>query len=474
MQKKWFIYVQDHHEGPFNLNEVHEKQISNIVTDDTFVWCEGMGDWQPLPQVPELYRELKNKSQPLQEKTEGTQPSVATGPTLIKPAGQYTAAKAKSNSKVPLIGGVILVPVLGIGAFVGLSHFASEELHSKLRPTFSKILTKAPFLSPLIKVVPALPDLKGSDLKELEGAMISPIDQGVKIAFALSTADPKRPFFYVSSNLPSGTKLDVNIIGNGETLLNSLQFFGQNSTILNAGLGKTEVFLSDGASSIPEGEYSVYVSESSEQEESIKGGLSTLAPVKPSVIAPQVAKGAHFVFTKTYFLGGEKDQNYATRLKAFHEKIKSDAEKELQELKQYADILSDQFSRLPESFERIYRAKKIKSAMKASWQKDMTQWQQLSGQMDERMQAWTKETIQANYFYGKLYEIIKGTTESFKKYFDLLNNYVEKPSDKNAFEIQKGKAYSEAKEALDILQTKVNMMINAPKTATGLPTKEGL
>jgi hypothetical protein len=51
---------------------------------------------------------------------------------------------------------------------------------------------------------------------------------------------------------------------------------------------------------------------------------------------------------------------------------------------------------------------------------------------------------------------------------------VEKPEDHATFDIQHGKALSETRDALELLRTKMDVIEKAPKSPSGLPTREGL
>ncbi|MBC7692200.1 MAG: DUF4339 domain-containing protein [Methylotenera sp.] len=49
--KKWFVYISDHHEGPYTVTEVKEKVAHGKIPADGYVWSEGMADWQPMSAV---------------------------------------------------------------------------------------------------------------------------------------------------------------------------------------------------------------------------------------------------------------------------------------------------------------------------------------------------------------------------------------------------------------------------------------
>src|SRR4051812_45641864 len=53
-EKKWFVYLEDRHDGPFSLVEIQAKIKEGSVRKDQYVWAEGMQDWKPMADVPEF------------------------------------------------------------------------------------------------------------------------------------------------------------------------------------------------------------------------------------------------------------------------------------------------------------------------------------------------------------------------------------------------------------------------------------
>jgi hypothetical protein len=330
-------------------------------------------------------------------------------------------------------------------------------------------------LRPVFRFVPTLSDIKPQELTELESTRNSSYETEARIGIALSNADPNRPVFYVSTNLPHRTRFDVILVGESETLLNRLQFSAQNTLVTSNGLGKSEAFLMDGGQPIPKGEYTVHVFESAEQEEAIKNEIGSIAPSKPQGAPPAgVPASTRFLVSKKYFLGGDRDETYLTRLKAFHESIKEKADKELAELRQFTETLILQQNSMTSEFQKIFRAKKPTPAIKAQWKKVSTAWIQISGQLDQAIQTWSPETLQNEFFYGKVYGLVKSAFVAMQSLFKSEIDFIEKPQDKAAFEIQHGKLVSDARDALEQLKTKMELILKAPKTPGGLPTKEGL
>ncbi len=467
IEKKWFVYVGDHHEGPFSIPEVIEKRSIGLVTDESYVWCEGMADWLMLSQVSELEKEVRSQSV---QTAEAPRPEVQGKKTMSKKTN-FKGSKLILGS----IFGIILLFGAVVGTIAALSRTSNEELHANLRPMLTKIADAVPAFSGFFKLVPNLTDVKPDELFELESARMGAPMNGVKINLALSSSDPNRPYFYLSTNLPHHTKFDIYLLGHSETLLNRLQFNAQGTLSTHQGFGKSEVFLADGGQPLPKGQYQVFVTEASEQEASVKELLAQYPGSKPQLKAPaSIPTNAKFMITKTFFIGGERDETYLTRLKAFHEKIKQGAEKESLELKQYSETLASQLNALSGDFQKVYQARKPSAALKNNWKKNVGNWNQLSTQLDQTIQTWSKETLQNEFFYGKVYELVKGAYQSMKALFQLENEFMEKPQDKAAFEIQHGKLLSEARQSVQVLNQKMDMISKAPKTPSGLPTREGL
>lgn len=58
-EKIWFIYLTDHHEGPFTAAEIAEKAQAGLVTGQSLAWKDGMPEWVPAETIPELQAALQ-------------------------------------------------------------------------------------------------------------------------------------------------------------------------------------------------------------------------------------------------------------------------------------------------------------------------------------------------------------------------------------------------------------------------------
>ena len=86
-EKKWFVYVGDHHEGPFSLEDIQGKIGAGVVSTTSFVWAEGMADWKGMTEVPD-FESVLSASKPstleLKEAIPEVQPIIVAHP--VEPA----------------------------------------------------------------------------------------------------------------------------------------------------------------------------------------------------------------------------------------------------------------------------------------------------------------------------------------------------------------------------------------------------
>lgn len=52
--KEWYLYVVDHHEGPFSTAEIKKRVKDGDAKNSSYVWKEGIEDWMMMSDVAEL------------------------------------------------------------------------------------------------------------------------------------------------------------------------------------------------------------------------------------------------------------------------------------------------------------------------------------------------------------------------------------------------------------------------------------
>lgn len=54
MSQGWFIFVEDHHRGPFSADDIAKSYQSGEIQNDTYLWKEGLDDWKHLYEIKDL------------------------------------------------------------------------------------------------------------------------------------------------------------------------------------------------------------------------------------------------------------------------------------------------------------------------------------------------------------------------------------------------------------------------------------
>jgi len=93
-EKKWFVYMTDHHEGPFSAQQLQEMFETGRITQSSHAWCDGMADWTVIDQIASLAEVSKAKSKPSN-----------SGPTLVAATvtaiGPSSASSTKTTTSAP-------------------------------------------------------------------------------------------------------------------------------------------------------------------------------------------------------------------------------------------------------------------------------------------------------------------------------------------------------------------------------------
>ncbi|MBS4170803.1 MULTISPECIES: DUF4339 domain-containing protein [unclassified Neochlamydia] len=59
--KEWFYLDQAHRQqGPIYFRELYTLWLDNKITSLTYVWSEGMADWQRINELPKIYKRIRS------------------------------------------------------------------------------------------------------------------------------------------------------------------------------------------------------------------------------------------------------------------------------------------------------------------------------------------------------------------------------------------------------------------------------
>ena len=548
-EKKWFIYLGDHHEGPFSLEEIQAKMGQGQFTPTNFVWAEGMSDWKMMTEVeafgsilnpsappapPEMPPQLLSSGPELSPMLSAAGPSSgfsaitldtgsfaapirqaasapapileATGPSLMSEADMsppppmeieltQTGISAtdeinrpdvmsEPETKRALAGqmvkmGMLLLFVAGIGIAYNEGYLNTLFNSQSVKSAVGMVSNMAePLLTTLgISPIPKLTDVDADDFEQLKTAAKGKIDQaGPQIAVALSKADPLNPTFYVGSNLPDGTILDLYIEGIPDSLLNQLSFTAKTQVTITKKFAKsTAVQFAPGAQAFVRGQYMLFVADPETQPANVKPILAKMQAINPQTAPTSVPHGIRVLAAKTYFLGGQKDSTYTARLQEFHAKLQAKAQQELSELKQIMATYDSQLTETNQKFSGLKKGKRLTPGQKKAWETFHAQWTGLNQQLSQTFANLTPELLQNNYFYGSMYKMSQQVGEKLSALHEMQSSYFAGTvTDPKAFEIQQGEANAIAHSSIEELKTKITQIENTAPTPNGLPKRDGI
>ncbi len=489
-EKKWFVYVKDHHEGPHSLLEIQEKLSQGWVEGEGFVWSEGMEEWQRMTDVSAFQPLLKNKPLGLgiQPKTwEPDAPSEAKAPDLESsskenPNEGEPNPPTSTRSRFLMRGGITLAFLMGL---VGASRLGyldplfevpavqrmTDQMSQWTRPILLKAVETLPFTESWISTIPRLDDVSPDDFEELKRAARTSLKKhGPQFAIGLSRSHPGAPSFYVTTNAGEGFKFRIFVVGIPDTLLNQLSFSTEIGGVVTQSLGKTDAIRYADGRVIPRGEYRIYLTATEDQLAPVKF-TSKASPVVSADSIQELPKSTQILAVKSYFLAGNKDRSYQERLKDFHEKLRARASSEMTEAKQFMITLSSQFDLTQDKFTQLGKAKPTPLQRK-QWEKFHREWSQMQGELDQIFQKWSPESLKNEYFYGEFFQLLQSLGHSVSQVHGLQHGYFTGVQGLKDVHTTVKTESTETVRLLELLKGKIDRAEKLPPTPSGMPQRE--
>ncbi|MCM0604887.1 MAG: DUF4339 domain-containing protein [Xanthomonadaceae bacterium] len=477
-EQKWFVYIGDHHEGPFSVDEIKQKISDAVITTEQYIWCEGMADWLPMLDLPEF----KSLAAAPVAFSAPAKKATTTAPAATKAAGRLTmtlvssGVKKKSRTKL-LIG---LFAVVSLGAVVysfGLVEKNTQEkaiasLIQAAEPVIELLADKIPALSELLSPIPPMDDVRPDDYNILKSVAKLKLTNMPKIDVVQKITSPTKPTLVISSNLPDNVSLEVYLVGRSDTLLNVTSFFLKKAAIIQKKIALVPNISDGGNQPIPKGEYVVMITEAKLdlQQPQIKSILQMFPDKDFSApgVPPEKRK---IVFTKSLFLGGIKDANYSERLKTYHESLIKKATQELNEIKVYSGSLRSQYNLTNNQFNELKKQKNPKSKKKL-WDPFHKKWEEFGIQLLQAFQSWSPAALEKDFIHGRLYQKLQDAGVKVIKVHQAQDNASKKqgklsPEEESAI----NQLTAEANAAVDLLSSELEPIIQNPVTDQGLPRR---
>jgi hypothetical protein len=261
--------------------------------------------------------------------------------------------------------------------------------------------------------------------------------------------------FFISTNLPNGTTLNLQIDGVPESLVDRFKVSVRTAVVVKDGLAKPPVFRQDDGTPYPMGQYRVLVT-------------------CPSCTKGQQAKN-QVLAQKAFFLGQEVvSGDYERSLKSYHARLRTVAQDELTELTQFSESLANQINETEEAFQAEFMKGLPIASGPSRWLTYHTRWIGFQEQLEAVFARWTPEALDGGYYHADLFSALRkiGGLASNVHYaqFAYMSSDHRDP-------VKRDKLYrdiAEIKVQLQTLRTAIQRTIELPLSAKGLPQRLSL
>jgi hypothetical protein len=405
---QWFVYEGRRHHGPYDDDGIKRGLEGHRISKASYLWTEGFSDWEPIDKI-ELFRDYligiplqfdDYTSSSLHE--ESLEPAdfsePLAGPIMNRPPiqnfvfiPQYSGEPPQIVSEANLKSENVLVPNPGL-----------SKNRSKLKFVYAGALLIAALGSAIAfkvfsnNTLPPVYDVSSGEYGELKAVVANgdALSQQPQVAIALSIADIESPQFYIASNLPDQTTLEILLEGIPETLLQKFNLVKHASVTVKNGLAKTPAFHDDNGASLPLGEYQVSVK-------------------------CQTCIAKHKLAVRQYFLGGTRNRRYDELLLNYHQRISEQATAELLDLNQLVSTLEQQLTESNDEFESAIDTNNL-----SSWDEFHRNWIVLQSQIGLLLAAPSGQNQKSIRYYSGYYAFATQISQLVDKIHSAQESYL--------------------------------------------------
>ena len=518
-EKKWFIYINDQNEGPFSVSELQEKLKNGQLTSESFVWAEGMEDWEQITHVPNLSA-LLIKEAPEPDSTLTLSPISAEeslgNDELLQPVEVSVKEKKSENLTIKKSSKTSeMAPALEQSGIFEIPVVKDKKVKDHLSegpPMLPKEPAPSRFGMKKIRIFIYLLILVGGgyyfygnsfdSVKKVIPFSISPSVQDAfkKIKGLIPTETiEKIPYFKKLTEMFSSTSSIEDISPeDNEKIKNTID------APLSAGSRAVVVFSDhskkQSANELTKG-LKFYVATNLKDNGALSVGftgeegtlLNYLNFEKSVTIRPKSGIGSYQfsqeidfprgyfwitvedqlkknLFSQKIFLGGREDEYYKLGLQKFHDKIRSKAKEELIEIEQFYQNFSSQFKDLSQKFSETIKGK-ISSSKQIKWKKFYSGWNQFQGKLMDPLSKVNNDSDHSTYFlddYLKLKQVAKDLEDLSVSQ----NEYVFNSKSRNNLATKIKNYYTKMRNYLQAWENRIKILRTSLEKGIDLPPRK--
>ena len=110
----WYYSENNQQLGPVSEDDLKQKARSGGLKPTTLVWKDGMSDWKPIADLPELAISMQNHSAPVATSTVPGPPAAIVNPYASPQSGTVQSPAMQMSSPAPYInsGGILAFAIV--------------------------------------------------------------------------------------------------------------------------------------------------------------------------------------------------------------------------------------------------------------------------------------------------------------------------------------------------------------------------
>ncbi len=439
----WFIFREERHFGPLTSDQVNKLLLQRKISIQHHIWRPGFTEWLPISEV-ENFRACGLESIDFVDDNTFSQECELEAVDLIAPDIHEIGFSKSWIKKVAKQRQILAEKTQQLSTALGLSDETKSYL---VRYTTIAVLVCVTsmfvwfFWPSNESVMNGLTKGMQSHLLHISKQPESAINAQFA-AFEKSNGQPD-PILVMATNLPLGSVLQISLVGEPESLLGTLNFEKTMETTVKEKIFATPPIRGRNGQFIPAGVYSF----------------------KVACLSCGIEKKT--IFEQKYSLGIQNAEDYQSKLKFYHKKVREDARLELTELESLASVLGEQYKKTLNGFVKF-------STGTVSWEGFSGEWLDNQNRVVGVFAQMESDDVREHIYYLPLYESYKDLAKNIFELHMMQDTLVKTPKNRGA--LTKDVAALSHKISLNItyLKSQIDLMNAEAQSTEGLPSKEAL
>lgn len=439
----WFVFREERHFGPLTSDQINKLLIQRKISIHHHIWRPGFAQWLPISEI-ENFRACGVESIDFIDDNTFSQECELEAVDLIAPDIHEIRFSKSWIKKVAKQRQILSEKIHLLSTALGLSdetkaYLARYTVVAALACVTSMFVL---FLWPSNEsVMDGLAKSMQSHLLRISKQPESTVN--VQFAAFEKSNGQSDPVLVMASNLPLGSNLQIKLVGEPETLLGALNFEKTMETTVKEKIFSTPPIRGRNGQFIPAGVYS------------FKVVCLSCGPEKKTI------------FEQQYSLGIQNVEDYQSKLKFYHQKVRQDARLELTELDSLASVLNEQYKKTLNGFVKFNNGV-------VSWERFSGEWLENQNRVVGVFAQMESEDVREHIYYLPLYESYKQLAKNIFELHMMQDSLVK--TSKNKGFLTKDVAALSHKISLNLtyLKSQIDLMSTEAQSAEGLPSKEAL